>query len=205
MHICTKEYAMKRETVWKVVISCSFAFILTASAYGQNRSATAPLPSNTSPQTNSASFLAQAIEINQAEVALGHLAESKAANQSVKDFSNMMIKDHSADLEKLQKLPGGNIEVKISKKHEDLKAKLSKLSGAQFDREYIDAMVSGHREAVGLFEQHSGASPNSPKSSASKTDAVSQLEAAAREMLPTIKHHLMEAESIQKALAKPAY
>jgi putative membrane protein len=199
---------MKRETVWKVVVSYSFAFILTAGAYGQNRPATTTPPSNTQQRstTNSPpSFLAQAIEINQAEVELGHVAESKAADQRVKDFSKMMIKDHSAGLQKFQKLPGGNFNVKLSKKHEGLKTKLSGLNGAQFDREYIDAMVSGHREAIGLFEQHSGPStPNSAKSSTSPTNTPPQVEAAAREMLPTIKHHLMEAEAIQKALAKPA-
>ena len=163
-------------------------------------------PSTTSPANrptagatsgDSSSFLSQAIEINQAEVEIGRVASSKATDKRVKSFADMMVKDHSGALKKLQALPGGNSTVKLSSKHEMLKTRLSGLSGKEFDREYIDAMASGHREAVGLFEKHAGEAP-APSSADSKVNTV------ARELLPTIKKHLTEAESIQKSLAQPA-
>jgi len=195
-----------------------------------------PGPSITSTSDNS-SFLDQAIEINQAEVELGRLASTKATDKRVKDFAAMMVKDHSAGLKKLQNVPGGkNSSAKLSSEHEMLKTRLSGLSGMHFDREYIDAMVTGHRAAVDLFEKHAGSSPatstTEPKDTSSnhgasdtggaststsksggstaKTNSTShassdtQVDNVARELLPTIKKHLTEAENIQKGLSQPA-
>jgi putative membrane protein len=168
----------------------------------QNPPAATTPPYNPSAKADTATpspFLSQAIEINEAEVELGRLASSRAMDKRVKDFGNMMIKDHSAGLKTLQKLPGGKAPTKLSADHDKLKTRLSGLSGAEFDREYIDAMVAGHRDAVTLFEKETGSSV------ATKTDSAdAQARDAARDMLPTIKKHLTEAEDIQKSLPKPA-
>ena len=48
----------------------------------------------------------------------------------------------------------------VDQKHKDLSDKLSKLSGAEFDREYINAMVMGHEEVLGKLRArvHAGVS-----------------------------------------------
>ena len=92
------------------------------------------------------------------------------------------------------KTVGSAGDVPLSAEHEQLRTRLSGLSGAQFDREYIDAMVAGHREAVGVFEKQTGA--------AKSTDADTTK--LAQELLPTIKRHLQQAEQIQKSLSTPA-
>jgi len=209
---------MSQRNHFRIFASSALVLMMLTLGYGQNPpnapsqnpanqpTKTTPSPSTTSPANrptagatsgDSSSFLSQAIEINQAEVEIGRLASSKATDKRVKSFADMMVKDHSGGLKKLQALPGGNNTVKLSSKHEMLKTRLSGLSGKEFDREYIDAMASGHREAVGLFEKQAGEA-TTPSSADSKVNTV------ARELLPTIKKHLTEAESIQKSLAQPA-
>ena len=147
-----------------------------------------------------ATFLNKAIEANAAEVQLGQLAATKALSNSVKTYAQMLVKDHSMALQKLQSLQGdGNRETPaLEAEHQALKTKLSGLSGTDFDRNYIDAMVSGHRDAVKLYEQEISSSTSRPQS-ASKPNEV-EVVRTAKEQLPTIKHHLTEAENIQKGL-----
>ena len=53
--------------------------------------------------------------------------------------------------------------------------RLRGFSGAQFDREYINAMVSGHRDAVRLFEGETGTgSGNSASSAANNSGGSNQ-------------------------------
>jgi len=78
--------------------------------------------------TTPRSFLSQAIEINEAEVEVGRLASSRAMDKRVKDFANMMVKDHTAGLQKLEKLPGGKASTKLSADHDKLKTRLSDLA-----------------------------------------------------------------------------
>src|SRR5688572_384632 len=107
---------------------------------------------------------------------------------------------------------GHAADVKLSSEHEMLKTRLSGLSGAQFDREYIEAMVAGHREAIGLFEKQIGtdttaSSSNRGASTARESTtarADTDVNQVARELLPTIKKHLEQAEQIQKSLSSPA-
>jgi putative membrane protein len=113
----------------------------------------------------------------------------------------------------------------VSREHQQLIARLEKLKGTQFDREYMRAMVNGHRDAVRLFEQETGgnSSNNSTASNSRREDTPDQNNTADRgardtaggstgssrgadsknlaaEMLPTIKQHLQEAETLLKAL-----
>ncbi len=56
--------------------------------------------------------------------------------------------------------------------------KLSKLSGADFDKEYVAAMVADHEKDVAAFEN------------VSKTAADADVKAFATKTLPTLKMHL---------------
>jgi putative membrane protein len=96
---------------------------------------------------------------NLAEVQLGKMASEKASNSDVKAFGQMMVKDHTeANSELKQIAMRMNIQTpaQIDQKHKDLSDKLSKLSGAEFDREYINAMVMGHEEVLGKLRAEAG-------------------------------------------------
>jgi putative membrane protein len=207
---------MNQRNIWGSLLSCILVLGIATAASGlsQNppnqpgsRPSTAPTTPAPRPAAASASdsFLTQAIESNAAEVQLAQLAATKAQNQRVKDYANMLVKDHSAALEKLQKLQQGGRasqadRVSLNAEHEKLKTRLSGISGAQFDREYIEAMVVAHRKSADLFQKQIGS--GAPPADAKSTD--SQVTSLAREILPTVKHHLEQAESIQKMLSSPA-
>jgi putative membrane protein len=86
------------------------------------------------------------------EVQLGRVATERAASADVKAFGQMMVRDHSQAGDELKKVAAQlNIQppTQLDQKHKDLVDKLSKLQGAEFDREYINAMVQGHQEVLG--------------------------------------------------------
>jgi putative membrane protein len=159
-----------------------------------------PGPRSTAATPAPETFFDKAVEINEAEVQLGQLANTKAQSDRVKTYAQMLVKDHSAALQKLQRLQTDSARnaPALSVQHQELKTRLSGLNGAAFDHAYIDAMVMGHRDAVKLFEQEIAAAPSRPQPASKPTDA--EVTTVAKELLPTIKSHLEEAEKIQKTL-----
>ena len=114
--------------------------------------------------SDAAAFVNQMTIANLAEVELGKMASERASSADVKSFGQMMVKDHSQANQDLAQV-AAQLKVKpttaLDQKHKDLAAKLSKLQGAEFDREYISAMVQGHQEVAGQLEARTGASTSS--------------------------------------------
>jgi putative membrane protein len=133
--------------------------------------------------------------VSMSEVELGMLAQDKAASRDVKAFAQRMIDDHRKSGEELKAIatrknlawPAGP-----SADAQALKERLSKLSGAAFDRAYIDAMVSGHKEVLGVM----------------KTEAQSggdaEVKAFAAKASSTVQAHLTHALDVQKEVSKTA-
>ena len=147
-----------------------------------------------SAKSGSTSAVDRAIEVNVVEVDLGKLASGKAANSRVKDFAEMMVKDHTGALTKLRALGAGSSDVKPNAKQQQTADMLSKLSGADFDREYMKRMVSDHQEALRIFEQQSG------HEQPANATAGTSLSSVAQELLPTVRQHLQLAQQIQEDL-----
>jgi putative membrane protein len=91
-----------------------------------------------------------------AEVQLGRLAKTQAADPDVKRFADMMIRDHSKANEELKTAAtahGMPLPQVLDAKHRDLVERLSGLHGPDFDREYMKAMVQGHQDVSDRLEQ----------------------------------------------------
>ncbi|HEX4997804.1 MAG TPA: DUF4142 domain-containing protein [Terriglobia bacterium] len=181
-----------------VTLGCISVFAQNPIAPGVKVNSTSP--SATAPDERGA-FLRQAIEINAAEIQLGRLALAKTQNPQVREYAEMMIKDHIAGLEKFQKLqPGYRAGQRgvppLSAEDEKLKVRLSDLTGEQFDREYMGAMVSGHRDAVTLFERQA----NARVAHSQNKDVAARANALAKQMLPMLRKHLERAEQVQRTL-----
>ena len=83
-------------------------------------------------------FAEQAMMANTAEVKLGELAGQRAQSAAVKEFAQMMVRDHTKGLNDLkQAVKGQGIDEpsQLDAKHQALYDRLSKLSGAEFDRQ----------------------------------------------------------------------
>ena len=94
-----------------------------------------------------------------AEVQLGEMASKQASSSDVKAFGQMMVNDHSQANKELARV-ASQLNVKLptdlDEKHNSLKAKLSNLQGAEFDREYMNAMVEGHEGVASQLRAHAG-------------------------------------------------
>ena len=90
-----------------------------------------------------------------AEVELSRMALDKATNQDIKSFAQRMIDDHGAAGQNLKSVVSGQpIEwpVQLDDKHRKTADELAKKQGANFDRDYVKAMVEGHQDLAAKLE-----------------------------------------------------
>jgi len=184
------------------IIACILILTIAASSSAQKQSP--PGNDSTLPERGGSQvFLDRAIEMSYAEVQLGELASKKAENPRVKAYAEVLVKDHSAALLKLQKFRTEVITPVLNSEHTKLKETLSEKSGTPFDREYLDAMVADHRVAIRLFEQQiiwNSTGESSNRNSIFDTDVTRLV----RELLPTLQEHLEHGEQIQMSLPQTA-
>lgn len=137
-------------------------------------------------------FVTKAARGGLAEVELGNLAKQKASSDQVKQFGDRMVSDHSkanSDLKTLAQNKNITLPTDLSAKDKALRDRLSKLSGDQFDRAYMQAMVKDHTKDVNEFRRES--------QSAKDPD----VKAFAAKTLPTLEEHLQLAQQDAKAVA----
>ena len=160
-------------------------------------------------------FVHDLIEAGTAEIQLGKLATERAASADVKQFGQMMVEGHSKSGEALKQIATRfsiPADVALDEKNRELIDKLSKLRGAEFDREYIDAMVDGHEAVVDKLQSRvdeknriAVATGQEPKDTNVKPEAAdNQVEASlntwAADTLPVAKQHLERAKAIDDKL-----
>ena len=86
-----------------------------------------------------------------AEVELGKMAEKQATDARVKEFGKRMVDDHGKDLQNIKQLASQkNLTLPDSPDKDQRKEadKLAKLSGADFDKEYVNYEAKDHKEDV---------------------------------------------------------
>ena len=194
---------MKRHMHQTVILLMLSATI--GMSYGQVREPGAPRGSADQPAIGSATAptadasidpVSQAIEMSNAEIALARIASLKTQNAKVRTFAEMLVKDHTAALTKLRTVQGvTTTDMKPSARHQANTERLSKISGSEFDREFMRAAISDHQEALKFFEQQSRADD-----AAAPVPGKATLAKVSQEMTPTVREHLQQAQSILKDL-----
>lgn len=99
-------------------------------------------------------FLSTAAQGDRNEIALSEAAEQKATNPAVKAFAHKMVKEHTEMSESMKPFAEQwsiNPPVGVDSDHQKELDKLNGLSGKDFDKEYIDQMVSDHAKALDAF------------------------------------------------------
>ena len=138
-------------------------------------------------------FIEEQLEDGNREVVLGRLAADRATHPQVKEFGQMMATDHQAAGEELRQLATrANLRIEADDDGDDdlknLNEKLSKLSGREFDLEYMAAMVDDHKEAVDDVEDKAEGSDNA------------EVKAWATKALPKLRAHFEQAQRIHETL-----
>ena len=183
--------------VLTAVLTCGLALPAIADAQTPRPSTPSSTPSKSTPDqpktTASAlaaadkAFVLEAARGGMAEVELGRLAADKASNADVKQFGQRMVADHSKASDELKGLASQKnvtLPTEPDAKQKALHARLSKLSGDEFDKAYIQAMVADHNKDVADFTR------------ASKIAKDPDLKAWAGKTLPTLQEHQKMAKEL---------
>ena len=136
-----------------------------------------------------ARFLVDVAEMNMEEINLGKLSQVKGTHSSVKELGKMMETSHIAAMASLTALAKSKMITLPTSTTDDVNEayqKLDKKSGKEFDKDYADMMVEGHKHAIKLFE----------KAAAECVDI--EIKTFASESLPELRTHLDQALKCQK-------
>ena len=167
--------------------------------------------------TSDNNFVNHMLSDGMAEVDLARLAKDRAASPEVKQFAQMMIDDHTKAGDQLKQIASTNsipVDAKVDDKHKDLMDKLMNVRGAEFDKEYMSAMVDGHEDAVrdlrarvdenrSLGDRVTGKNPENPaavKPETSDNRVTTSVNQWAADVLPTVERHLDRAKQIKENL-----
>lgn len=140
-------------------------------------------------------FMNAAAPGGMAEVEMGRMAAKHAQSSEVKRFAARMIADHTKAGDELKQLAQQKkvmLPPDVSPAHKETMAKLSKLSGAEFDRAYVMAMVADHEKDVTAF------------TATAKGAVDADLKAYAAKTLPTLKEHLQMIRDIAAKMGDKA-
>lgn len=140
-------------------------------------------------QEKDADFLVKAAEINLKEIQLGQLARQRGGSDYVRELGRMMEQAHSQsqnDLIVLAQRKAITIPTSLTEDGRDAYEKLGKQSAEDFDLEYADMMVKGHKDAIDKFE----------KASLDAGDA--DIRTWASNTLPELRTHLQHSEQCQE-------
>src|SRR3954470_12892587 len=171
------------------IIAASVVLAAFGTTYAQS-SAQAP---------NDAQIAMIAVVADTVDIDAGKLAAQKASSKEVKDFAQTMVRDHTAVnakatalAKKLGVTPEESDTSKSLKANGDqMLAKLKGLSGAEFDKAYVDNEVAYHEAVIGVVTKT--LIPNTKNA-----ELKGLLESAG----PIFTSHLEHAKHLQSSLAK---
>jgi len=135
--------------------------------------------------------------LHTAEVDLGTMAQQKATDPRVRAFASKVVDDHRARMAKDNKIMTGlginptdnPVSQQISASADQEKARLDALSGADFDRAYIDEQIKYYRSAIDTFDKDLLPNVRDPQIRSRVEEARSRANA-----------HLKEAQDLRLAL-----
>jgi putative membrane protein len=139
-----------------------------------------------------------------AEVELGKMAAMKGASAEVKKFGQMMVDDHTKAGDQLKALAAQHnvvLPTAVDDEHRELHDRLAKLSGVEFDREYINAMVDGHQDVLDkLGARVDSTNANAVAPEESDNVVTMGINRWAADAYPVVQRHLENAKMIDGTL-----
>lgn len=132
-------------------------------------------------------FVKEAMQGSMAEIKLGQMAQEKASSPEVKQFGQRMVDDHtklSSQMQPVATQMGLTPPTDLDMKHKAIQKKLEGMSGADFDKAYMKAMVKDHKKDLSEFQKEASSGKNS------------QVKDAAQQGSQVIQEHLQMAQQI---------
>jgi putative membrane protein len=175
----------------------SFTFLLASTLVAAIMTANAANRTNAAPTDAQIAMIV--VVADTVDVNYGKLAVKKTSNQTVKEFAETMVRDHTAVNDKavaLAKKLGVTPEASDTSKSLESNgkkelAKLKALRGAEFDKAYIDNEVSYHEAVISLLDKT--LIPNTKNA---------ELKSLLESGRPIFVAHLEHAKNLQLSLGK---
>jgi putative membrane protein len=156
----------------------------------------APVPVND--KWTSPAVIGFASAASAGEIEFGKLAQKKAMNADVKAFAKLMVTEHTTMLADTKKLATKlNILADTASDEardlandgrDDLKELSDKAPGVEWDQEYMDKMIKGHKRVLEKLQD------------AAKTTADAEVRTALEAAVGKVQTHLTKAEVIREKL-----
>jgi putative membrane protein len=135
---------------------------------------------------------------NAGEIQMGKLGEKKATSAAVKSFARLMVTDHtamqaegkklSAKLNAMPDTTAGDAHDLSSHAADEMKELTDKAAGADWDKNYMDKMVSDHQDVLGKLQD------------ASKNTTDANVRTALEKAVGKVQEHLTKAQDIRGKL-----
>jgi putative membrane protein len=133
-------------------------------------------------------FITDAIKGDNSEMALGQIAARRGSAPGVRAFGARLRSDHGnarVEAAAVARAMHAPVPTAIMPEAARERARLQRLSGRAFDREFVRYMVGDHRDDIGKFEEQARSGDH----------GTAEL---ARAQLPTLREHLRIAESLAR-------
>lgn len=145
----------------------------------------------TTPDNDDSKFAVKAANAGMTEVALSKIALQQVTDSKLKDFAQMMITDHTKagdQLAALAKTKNIVLPMAVNSDSQKVIDDMTKKSGSDFDKAYVDQMVADHKDAVKLFQDEA------------KNAVDPDIKAFATNTLPTLQGHLSAITGIKSSM-----
>src|SRR5215210_1253418 len=166
--------------------------LLPTLAFAQTQPAQPTAPAQPSAQTQTAQpaeFVTKAASSSLFEIQSSQSALQKSQNNQVRDFAQKMIEDHTKASDQLKAAAQGqNVPTTPDPEHAQMLQQLNGANGGDFHRRYVQLQLTGHQEAVALFDRYAQNGDNP------------QLKQFAQQTLPDLREHLQMAQQLRSAL-----
>jgi len=132
-------------------------------------------------------FVQKAAQSDMTEIKTSQLALQRSRNSQVKQFAQMMIRDHTQSSSKLKPLAarkGVMLPTTLGAANTALVTQLTKLSGTQFDQAYMNGQAKAHAKTEAIYQKEL------------KQGRDSDVKAFATQILPIVAEHYKMAENI---------
>ena len=126
-------------------------------------------------------FIKKAAMGGMTEVKLGEMASQKGDSKEVKGFGDKMVKDHTKINDNLKEVAGklgATVPEDLDAMHKAKVAKMDKMSGAAFDKAYVNGMIMAHEKDIAEFQK------------ADKEVKSDDLKKFIEDSIPTMQEHL---------------
>jgi putative membrane protein len=138
-------------------------------------------------------FIKDAASVGMMEIKLGRIAQGRGDSLEVKSFGDRMVLEHTKASQELNTIAAQRnlkLPVQLARRHVLMIARLSKLTGSEFDRNYMQTMKKNHLSSVARFKK------------ALKKVTDPDLKAFAAATLPVLQQHLQMAQELARKLGR---